>query len=185
MENELEKNAGLIGAILFLESEAVSEAHLARVSGLSTEAVTAALDMLCAEYESAIHGFSPIRSGGGWILAPKLDRWEELKDHYGRKNEAKLSRAAMETLAIIAYSQPVTRAEIEGIRGVCADGMIRFLFSRGLITEVGKKDVPGKPMQYGTTPDFLKYFKIDSIKDLPRLNDIESSRFEGTEGEQG
>lgn len=185
MENEIEKNAGLIGAMLFLESEPVTEAQLARVSGLSQESVTAALDMLCAEYEATIHGFSPIRSGSGWLLAPKVDRWEELKDHYGRKNDAKLSRAAMETLAIIAYSQPVTRAEIEGIRGVSADGMIRFLFSRGLITEVGKKDVPGKPMQYGTTADFLKYFKIDSIKDLPRLGDVESTRFEGSEGEQG
>jgi segregation and condensation protein B len=132
-----------------------------------------------------VHGFAPIKSGGGWILAPKVELWEELKDHYGKKNEAKLSRAAMETLSIIAYSQPITRAEIEAIRGVSADGMIRFLMSRDFIQEAGKRDVPGKPMQYGTTQEFLKYFKLGSLADLPKLGEIERNRFDASEGEQG
>jgi segregation and condensation protein B len=185
MEKTPDGDASIIGAILFLESEPVGESYLSRVSGLTAEEVLNALQRLCAEYETSVHGFAPLRSGGGWILAPKVELWEYLKDHYGKKNEAKLSRAAMETLAIIAYSQPITRAEIEAIRGVSADGMIRFLFSRELIQEVGKKDVPGKPMQYGTTQDFLKYFKLGSISELPKLSDIEKNRFEKTEGEQG
>ena len=185
MDKTPEIDASIIGAILFLESEPVSESYLAKTSGLSEEDAAAALQRLCAEYESPVHGFAPIKSGGGWILAPKVELWEELKDHYGKKNEAKLSRAAMETLSIIAYSQPITRAEIEAIRGVSADGMIRFLMSREFIQEAGKRDVPGKPMQYGTTQEFLKYFKLGSLSDLPKLGEIERNRFDAAEGEQG
>ncbi|MCX8013569.1 MAG: SMC-Scp complex subunit ScpB, partial [Rectinema sp.] len=90
-----------------------------------------------------------------------------------------------ETLAIIAYSQPITRAEIEAIRGVNVDAMIRLLLSRNLIQEVGKRDAPGKPMQYGTTQEFLKYFRLDSIADLPRLDEIEDARFSKPETPEG
>lgn len=182
MEKTPDNDAAVIGAILFLESEPASEDYLMRISGLSADEVAAALRRLAAEYESPLHGFAPLQSGGGWILAPKVELWEYLKDRYGKKNEAKLSRAAMETLSIVAYSQPITRAEIEAIRGVSADGMIRFLLSRGFIRESGKKNVPGKPMQYGTTPEFLKYFKLGSLEDLPQLGEIERNRFEHNEG---
>jgi segregation and condensation protein B len=84
----------------------------------------------------------------------------------------------METLSIIAYSQPITRAEIEAIRGVSADNMIRLLAERNLIKEVGKKDAPGKPVQFGTTKEFLKFFRLNSISDLPKLEETESERFE-------
>ena len=84
----------------------------------------------------------------------------------------------METLSIIAYSQPITRAEIEAIRGVSADNMIRLLADRNLIKEVGKKDAPGKPVQFGTTKEFLKFFRLNSISDLPKLEETESERFE-------
>jgi segregation and condensation protein B len=84
----------------------------------------------------------------------------------------------METLSIIAYSQPITRAEIEAIRGVSADNMVRLLMERNLIRETGKKDVPGKPIQYGTTKEFLKFFRLNSIADLPKLDETESERFE-------
>ena len=112
------------------------------------------------------------------MLVPKKELWESLKDRYGRKNEQKLSRAALETLSIIAYSQPVTRAEVESIRGVAADNMIRFLLERNLVKEVGKKDAPGKPVQYGTTKEFLKFFRLGSIAELPRLGELERDRFE-------
>ena len=127
---------------------------------------------------AANRGLEPVRSGGGWILAPKAELWESLKDRYGRKNESRLSRAALETLSIVAYSQPITRAEVEAIRGVSADGMVRYLLERDLIKEVGKKEAPGKPVQYGTTREFLKYFRLGSIADLPRLDELERDRFE-------
>jgi segregation and condensation protein B len=90
----------------------------------------------------------------------------------------------METLSIIAYSQPVTRIEIEAIRGVQADNMIHLLVEKGLVRELGKKDVPGKPIQYGTTGEFLRVFHLGSIADLPRLNDSDADRFERETEEQ-
>ncbi len=112
------------------------------------------------------------------MLSPKLELWDYLKDRYGKKNDNRLSRAALETLSIIAYSQPITKAEIENIRGVNADGMIKLLLSKDLIKVVGKKDAPGKPVQYGTTMEFLKFFKLKSIADLPKLDELNQERFE-------
>jgi segregation and condensation protein B len=112
------------------------------------------------------------------MISPKREYWENLKDSYGRKNETRFSKAALETLSIIAYSQPVTRSEVEAIRGVQADNMIHLLLEKELIREVGKKDAPGKPLQYGTTREFLKFFRLGSIADLPKLNENEAERFE-------
>lgn len=185
MNEELDGDAALLSAILFLENEPISEANLAKLSGFSEERVSLLLQRLCTEFDQPVHGFAPSRSAGGWVLTPKLIYWDRLKDHYGKKNDMKLSRAAMETLAIIAYSQPITRAEIEAIRGVNIDSMIRLLLSRNLIVETGKRDIPGKPMQYGTTQNFLKYFKLDSIEDLPKLDEIENARFSKQETPEG
>lgn len=178
MEIQLEKETALIEAILFLESEPQNEANLSRISELSKDVVDVALEKLKEKYAGADSGIELSRISGGWILTPKRDLWGFLKERYGKKSEGRLSRAAMETLSIIAYSQPITRAEIEAIRGVSADNMIRILLERNLIKEVGKKDIPGKPVQFGTTKEFLKFFRLNSIADLPRLDESESERFE-------
>jgi segregation and condensation protein B len=177
MEVKLEKEAALVETILFLESEPLDETTLSRITGLSRDVVEGALDLLCEESRGASRGIEPFKAGGGWILAPKAELWDSLKERYGKKNENRLSRAALETLSIIAYSQPITRGEVEAIRGVSADGMIRFLLERDLIKEVGKKEAPGRPVQYGTTKGFLKYFRLGSISDLPRLDELERERF--------
>jgi segregation and condensation protein B len=117
------------------------------------------------------------------MICAKREYWENLKERYGKKSEGKISRAAMETLAIVAYSQPVTRAEIEKIRGVSADNMIRLLLEKNLVREAGKKDIPGRPVMYGTTKDFLKIFGLNSIADLPKLNEADLEKFE-LEGEK-
>ena len=93
-----------------------------------------------------------------------------------------LSRAALETLAIVAYSQPITRSEIESIRGVSADGMIRVLGERNLIREVGRKDAPGRPIQYGTSAEFLRVFGLTSIADLPKLAEADRAKFKLPDG---
>ena len=180
---ESAKETALIETILFLEGEALDEAALSRISGLSREAVEKALENLAARYSSQDSGLELSRIGGGIMLSPKKDYWDNLRDRYGKKNESRLSRAAMETLSIIAYSQPVTRAEVEAIRGVQADNMIRLLLEKSLVREMGKKDVPGKPIQYGTTGEFLKVFRLGSIADLPKLDESEAERFE-LEGER-
>ncbi|GAB6392708.1 MAG: Segregation and condensation complex subunit ScpB [Treponematales bacterium] len=176
---ELEKETALIEAILYLEPEPVDSGSLARISGLPKDAVEKALENLESRRAAADSGLELLRVGGGVMLSPKKELWEGgLRDRYGKKSEARLSRAAMETLSIIAYSQPVTRSEIESIRGVQADNMIKLLMERSLIREVGKKDVPGKPLQYGTTKEFLMMFQLKSIADLPKLDENETERFE-------
>jgi len=172
------QETALIEAILYLEGEPLDEAGLSRISGLSREVVEKALENLGARYSACDSGLELSRIGGGIMLSPKKVYWDNLREKYGKKNESRLSRAAMETLAIIAYSQPVTRAEVEAVRGVQADNMIRLLLEKSLIREMGKKDVPGKPTQYGTTREFLKVFRLGSIADLPKLDESEAERFE-------
>lgn len=178
MEYAMEKESALIEAILFLETEPVDENTLVRISGLSADLVTNVLEILSNRYSGDDHGIELVQISGGWVINPKRELWESLKDRYGKKNDGRLSRAAMETLSIIAYSQPITRSEIEAIRGVSADNMIRLLSERNLVREVGKKDVPGKPVQFGTTKEFLKVFRLNSIAELPKLDETESDRFE-------
>jgi segregation and condensation protein B len=178
MEVQLEKEVALIETVLFLESEPMDEAALARATDLAPDVVALALEALREEYATPIHGLEPVQSGGGWILAPKVELWEVLKDRYGKKADSRLSRAALETLSIIAYSQPITRAEIESLRGVSADGMVHFLLEKELIKEVGKKEAPGRPVQYGTSREFLKYFRLGSIADLPKLDELDRERFD-------
>ena len=168
----------LVEAVLFLEAEPVNEKQIAGITSLAESDVEAALETLKERYGRPESGIELVRIGGGVTIAPKKQYWEALKERYGRKNAAKLSRAAMETLAIIAYSQPVTRAEIEAIRGVQADNMIRLLAERGLIRETGKKDIAGHPTQFGTTKEFLTMFRLESIADLPKLDETEAERFE-------
>jgi segregation and condensation protein B len=178
LEESLQKETALVEAILYMESEPVDEAGIGRISGLSKEVVKAALERLGERYAMADCGVELSRISGGVMISPKREYWENLKDRYGKKNDGKISRAAMETLSIIAYSQPVTKAEIKGYRGVTPDNMLHLLLEKGLIREVGKKDIPGKPVQYGTTKEFLKQFRLDSIADLPKLNDSDQDRFE-------
>ncbi len=174
---ELEQEQALLEAILFLEGEPMDERSLSRISGLSIDVVRSCLDQMSEFRSQGRLGLEISRVGDGVSLAPKRELWDILKERYGRKNENRLSRAAMETLSIVAYSQPVTRAEIENLRGVAADGMIRLLLTRGLIKETGKKDAPGKPVQYGTTREFLKLFRLSSIAELPKLDEREEERF--------
>jgi segregation and condensation protein B len=171
-------DAGLLEAVLFLENEPLDPPTLARITGLSGQRVREALRSLEQLYAEPAHGLELLQIGGGYTFAPKQTFWETLKPRYGRRNEGKLSRAALETLSIIAYSQPVTRQEIESIRGVAADGMIKLLLSRNIVREVGKKDAPGRPIQYGTTKDFLKMFRLASIADLPKMEEADQEKFE-------
>ncbi|MDR1390488.1 MAG: SMC-Scp complex subunit ScpB [Treponema sp.] len=174
----MDTETALIEAILFLESDTKDFTALSRISGLSRDVVKAAVDQLEAKYAKSDSGVELSRIGGGVMISAKREYWDTLREHYGRRSENRFSRAALETLSIIAYSQPVTRAEIEGMRGASPDAMIRFLLEKNLIREVGKKDIPGKPQQYGTTPNFLKVFRLESIADLPKLSEDNAERFE-------
>ncbi|WP_390620950.1 SMC-Scp complex subunit ScpB [Treponema pectinovorum] len=178
MDVNLEKEMGLVETVLFLDSEPLTLATISKISSLSQDVVEQCLEGLKEKYTSENSGIELSKITGGWTLTPKKEFWEVLKERYGNKNAGRLSRSAMEVLSIIAYKQPITRAEIESIRGVPPDNMIRLLEERLLVKEVGKKDAPGRPSQFGTTKDFLKFFGLNSIADLPRLDEKESERFE-------
>ncbi len=174
----LNSESELIEAVLFLETDPVEIKTLMKITDLPKEVVEEALQQLNTKYNEPGNGLEIIQFAGGYTLSPKPRLWDFLKERYGQKNDKRLSRAAMETLSIIAYSQPITKGEIENIRGVSADNMIRMLADRDLVKQVGKKDVPGRPVQFGTTKEFLKIFGLSSISDLPKLDDVQSDRFE-------
>ncbi len=175
---DLSRETALVETVLFLESEPLTEKAISNRVQLSEEVVGKCLENLKLRCQDEMSGIELAMITGGWCLAPKKEYWNVLREQYGTKREGRLSKSAMETLTIIAYSQPVTRAEIEAIRGVSVDSMIRLLVERNLIKEVGKKDAPGKPVQFGTTKEFLKVFRLNSIAELPKLDEDEEQRFE-------
>lgn len=172
-----DNKTGIVEAVLLLEVEPVEEAALARFTGLSREAVKSILEILVERYSAEGFGIIPTKIAGGWTFGPKPHLWDGLKERYGRQRTDRLSRAALETLSIVAYSQPLTRSEIENLRGVSADSMIRILKEKNLIREVGRKDTPGRPVLYGTTKEFLKVFRLESIAALPKLDELNEERF--------
>lgn len=174
---DLNRETALLETVLFLENEPVDIKTLSRITDFSRDVIKKCLSALQAKYNDIMHGIELIEIADGFMLYPKKDYWNFLKERYGKKNIGKLSKAALETLSIIAYSQPVTRGEIENIRGVSPDGMVRLLIERKLIKEAGKKDAPGKPVQYGTTKEFLKMFRLKSIADLPKLDEADEYKF--------
>ena len=178
MTKNIEKETALVEAVLYMEGDPIDEGAIAKICGFSKETVQAALENLSERYTTSGCALELSRIGGGVVISVKREFWDNLKERYGKKNEAKISRAAMETLAIVAYSQPVTRAEIEKIRGVSADNMIRLLLEKNLVRETGKKDIPGRPVLYGTTKEFLKIFHLNSIAELPKLTESDIEKFE-------
>ena len=175
---EFEKETALCVTVIFLEGEPLTVKMLSNKAQLSEEVVEKCIERLKEKYKANDSGIELAMITGGWTLTPKKEYWDVLKEVYGSKREGKLSKSAMETLAIIAYSQPITRAEIELIRGVGVDNMIRLLIERNLIKEVGKKEAPGRPVLFGTTKEFLKLFRLNSISELPKLDEDEQERFE-------
>jgi segregation and condensation protein B len=154
--------------LLFVAGEPVTLADLARALGhneIDTEAALRSLQVTLTERGS---GLQLLRIAGGWQLATRPEHAEAIGRMLTR-GSSKLSRAAMETLAIIAYRQPITAPEIEAVRGVSVSGVLKTLLERRLIVEAGRKEALGRPMLYVTTPDFLHYFGIAELSQLPPL----------------
>jgi len=159
-------------AVLLLAEEPVPEAVLAGVLGTSTERVRAACEGLAAEYESQGRGFVLARVAGGYRFqtSPAQDAYVERFVREG--HSARLSAAALETLAVVAYKQPVSRHQVAEIRGVNVDGVMRTLRRRGYIDEIARAPGPGQAVLYGTTPQFLEHLGLDSLEDLPPLSEF-------------
>ena len=178
---ELRKSDRLIESILYLENDPVDIEFIVSVTALSEDEVLDSLQMLKQHYAETDHGIELIEFSGGFHFMPKEDLWRALKEEYGRKIDKRLSRSALETISIIAYSQPITKKEIENIRGVSSDNIIRVLSDREYIEVVGRKDILGRPYLYGTTEKFLRDFNLSSISELPKLDEVNRERFDEEE----
>ena len=157
--------------LLFVASEALSIKELAKLSGAEQSEVTVALQKIDEDF--AHRGIVLREIAGGYRLASAPDAREAV-EAYLMPPKTNLSPAALETLAIVAYTQPCTKGEIEEIRGVSADSVIATLVDRRFLTESGRKESPGRPMLYKTTPEFLEAFGLKSLDDLPRM-DVDGS----------
>lgn len=156
-----------VEALLFVAASPVPVQQLADTLDCKPEAVEAALSGLDLLYNETGRGLRLQRHGGRVQIttAPELGMW--IEKFLGFEATTRLSRAALETLAIIAYRQPVTRPGIDAIRGVNSDGVLKSLLSKGLLQEVGRTDGPGRPILYGTSAEFLQHFGLDSLDKLP------------------
>ncbi len=147
------------------------------------EQLTAALEELAREHEAANRSFRLVCVAGAWQLVTQPEYAPWLKALVGHKaRPPRLSQPALETLAIIAYRQPLTRAEIEQVRGVAVDGVMQTLLERGLIEQLGRAEVVGRPMTYGTTGLFLEYFGLRSLEDLPAADELRRVPVQKPEG---
>jgi len=164
--------AAALECLLFLAEEPLPEAELARMLEVSLSQVGGVVAELARRYDG--HGLQLAKIAGGWQLCTRPE-FAAYISRLHQPQRVRLSRAALETLAIIAYRQPITRPEIEAVRGVNVDGVISTLVNYGLIEEKGRKEAPGRPVLYGTTRDFLTHFGLDKVEDLPQLSEAQES----------
>ncbi len=163
-----------IQALLFISGSPLTLDRLVSIfEEASQEQIEKQLEMLRQEYETPGSGLMLVEVAGGFQLTTRPEYAGWIRKFKSSKGPTKLSRPALETLAIISYKQPITRMEIEAIRGVNVGGIIRNLMERRLVKIAGKKDVPGKPMLYGTSLEFLNYFGLKDLSALPTLREFQ------------
>lgn len=181
----MKMEARLVEAILFIENEALTLDRIREISNLSDDQINVALKEIKEIYDDSFHGIvlKYDDQSSTYSFTPSSDLFDRLRQYYGKRVDKRLSKAALETLSIVAYKQPITRKEIDNIRGVfSSDTIIRLLREREYIKVVGRKNEPGHPCLYGTSRKFLYEFNLQSISDLPKLSEIDKLRFD-KEGE--
>ena len=163
----------LVEALIFVADEPITAKLLAEVLEEERESVQAAIEELAREYESRESGLQIREIAGGWQISTRTEFHEEVRKFLKTRPSAKLSLASLETLAVIAYKQPVTVPEILEIRGVQSASAIKTLLDKRLIVAKGRKETIGRPMQYGTSKDFLIQFGLKDLSELPSIEDFE------------
>jgi segregation and condensation protein B len=161
--------ARAVEALLFVTDEPVASSALAQALEADRREVDAACDELAQSYERRGSGLALRNVAGGWRLYTHPDVAPMVERYVLSARQARLTKAALETLAVVAYKQPVTRHQVSAIRGVNADGVLKALVDRQLIAEVGREEGPGRPVLYGTTPTFLERLGLASLSSLPSL----------------
>ena len=191
----VEENPGHIGgdkaalkaaleAILFSMGDSIDPASTAQALEVGEEEIRLVLEEMAREYESPDRGIRIIKLEGRYQLATKKEQYPALIRLVRQPRRISLSDVVLETLSIIAYKQPVTRAQIEKIRGVSCDHAINRLLEYGLICEAGRLDAPGRPILFGTTEEFLRHFGTDSLDDLPRISPVKVEDFKAEAEEE-
>ncbi|MGQ9778820.1 MAG: SMC-Scp complex subunit ScpB [Bacillota bacterium] len=158
-------------ALIFVSPEPISAKTLAEVLGLAEHTVRHMVADLIEEYRAAQRGIQIVECAGGYLFLTNPACAEFVEKLARAPRHVPLSPAALETLAIIAYRQPITRAEIEHLRGVKVESALNTLLERNLVEEVGRREGPGRPILYGTTKEFLRYFGLRDLSELPPLED--------------
>lgn len=167
-----------VEALIFTSEQSITindiQTCLNAVNGTETdkELIGEAIKAIKSRYEQDIYSFELVEIGGGYQFLTKPQYRDTISKMLQQKSKKRLSTAAMETLAIIAYKQPITKAEVENIRGVNSDYSVQKLLEKDLIEISGKSEGPGKPVLYSTSKTFMDYFGINSPRDLPQLKDI-------------
>jgi segregation and condensation protein B len=170
---ERDRLKSVLESLLFVADAPVSLSQLAdALDGVDRKEIGSALEELQSEYEAAGRGFRLIEVANGFQMRTPKEHADWIRRLY-QGRPARMSRATLETLAIVAYKQPITRSEIEAIRGVDVDGVLATLLERRLIRIVARKDVPGRPYLYGTTSEFLATFNLKDLTHLPTLKEME------------
>ncbi|OGQ77963.1 MAG: SMC-Scp complex subunit ScpB [Deltaproteobacteria bacterium RIFCSPLOWO2_12_FULL_60_19] len=170
---EREQLKSVLESLFFASEGPLTPAQLGEIlTGVERKEIVSAVEELISEYDAAGRGFRLTEVAGGYQLRTARENAEWVKKLY-REKPARMTRATLETLAIIAYRQPITRAEIEAVRGVDVDGVVATLLERRLIRIVARKDIPGRPFLYGTTPEFLELFNLKDLSHLPTLKEME------------
>ncbi|HEY7559285.1 MAG TPA: SMC-Scp complex subunit ScpB [Candidatus Binatia bacterium] len=163
----------IVESLLFVAEEPLTLHRLAEViDGADKNEIAAALGQVRIDLETNRRGVRLVEVAGGYQLRTPKENADWVKKFLGGR-PARMGRATLETLAIIAYRQPVTKAEIEAIRGVDVDGVVNTLMERNLIRPVGRKDVPGRPFLFGTTAEFLQLFNLKDLSELPTLKELD------------
>lgn len=160
-------------AVLFAAAEPIEHTRLSIVLGTDSEVTLEILDILKEKYEQEESGLCLLKLGSKYQLCSKKEYINEVRAVLDLKRNTPLSQAAFEVLAIIAYNQPITKPYIEQIRGVDCSGVVNTLCQRGLIEEKGRLEVPGRPVLYGTTDDFLRCFSLSALSELEELPNVD------------
>ncbi len=165
----IEKLKPILECMLFVSPQPLMIEHIAKSLEIEGYIIDQAMHELRLDY--ADRGLQIVRIAGGYQMCTRPE-YAEYVSRLLKPERVRLSRAALETVAIIAYRQPITQPEIEAIRGVNSDGVVKTLMERNLIKQVGKRDTPGRPMLYATTDEFLNHFGLNDLSQLPELEDI-------------
>lgn len=169
----LEELAAAIEALVFVADEPLAAKTIAEILEEDREIVVSVLENLAEEFNSRAGGLQLRELAGGWQISTRPEFHEEIRRFLKTRPNAKLSLAALETLAVIAYKQPVTVPEILQIRGVQSGSAIKTLLDRRLIVAKGRKETVGRPMMYGTSKEFLLQFGLKDLSELPSIEDFE------------